>query len=63
VERTSRDGASRLLLLANFAGEAMEATLPSDLRDANWTDALDGSSFKEAKTVRVAPFGFRWLVD
>lgn len=62
VERTSPDGASRLLLLANFAGEAIEATLPSDLRDANWTDALDGSSFRNSKTVRLEPFGFRWLV-
>lgn len=63
VERTSPGGASRLLLLANFSGEAMEATLPVDLREANWTDALDGGSLGASKSVRLEPFGFRWLLD
>lgn len=63
VERTSVDGGSRLLLLANFAGEAVEATLPLDLRDSAWQDAFEGSTFGGSKGVPLEPYGFRWLID
>ncbi|HEV7281233.1 MAG TPA: sugar phosphorylase [Pirellulaceae bacterium] len=63
VERTSVDGASRLLLLANFEGESAQATLPPELRDGNWSDAFDGSSVGESSSVRLEPYGFRWLIE
>lgn len=63
VERTSPDGSSRLLLLANFAGEDTDAILPVGLRDVRWTDALDGTPFTGERWLSIPAYGFRWLTE